>query len=58
MGPLPYQPILLSFFAESCYLDSNVHRKTAPDSPPGAPTAKRTRGELGAAVTSRLSSDQ
>ena len=29
MGPLPYQPIFLSFFAESCYLDSNGHTKTA-----------------------------
>ena len=24
MGPLPYQPLFLSFFAESCYLDSNA----------------------------------
>ena len=29
MGPLPYQPLSLSFFAESCYLDSNGHQLSA-----------------------------
>ena len=30
MGPLPYQPLFLSFFAESCYLDSNAQSKNSP----------------------------
>ena len=29
MGPLPYQPLFLTFLTKSGYLDSNGHYKTA-----------------------------